>query len=159
MHVRERGLGRPVGQDLAASAALVVAIRSLLIAERPGGLALLPVHPDAWYGGGIEVHDAPTAHGRVSYAIRWHGTRPALLWELEPHDGTGPVIITVPGLDPTWSTTELRGDALLAEVTPPAEAEAMTLVAEHADIDPEMRRPGADPGPAPPVLPEGGSFS
>ena len=151
--------GRPIGQDLAASAALVVAVRSLLIAERPGELVLLPVHPDGWYGGGIEVHDAPTAHGKLSYAIRWHGTRPALLWDLEPHDGIGPVTITVPGLDPTWSTTERRGDALLAEVTPPAEAEAMTLVAEHADIDPEMRRPGAEPTPAPPVLPEGGSFS
>ncbi len=151
--------GRPTGQDLAASAALVVAVRSLLIAERPDGLALLPVHPDGWYGGGIEVHDAPTAHGHLSYAIRWHGTRPALLWDLEPHEGSGPVTITVPGLDPTWSTTELRGDALLAEVVPPAEAEAMTLVAEHADIDPEMRRPGADPTPAPPVLPEGGGFS
>lgn len=151
--------GRMIGQDLAASAALVVAVRSMLITERPGELGLLPVHADAWYGGGIEVHDAPTAHGRLSYAIRWHGTRPAVLWELEPHEGTGPVTITVPGLDPTWSTTELRGEALLAEVTPPAEAEAITLVAEHADIAPEMRRPGAEPAPAPPVLPEGGGFS
>lgn len=151
--------GRPTGQDLAASAALVVAVRSLLIAERPGELILLPVHPDAWYGGGIEVHDAPTAHGRLSYAVRWHGTRPALLWELEPHEGTDPVTITVPGLDPTWSTTDPRGEALLAELPPPARAEAMTLVAEHADIAPEMRRPGAEPGPVPPVLPEGGSFS
>lgn len=151
--------GRPIGQDLAASAALVVAVRSLVVAERPGELILLPVHPDAWYGGGIEVHDAPTAHGRLSYAIRWHGTRPALLWELEPHDGTSPVTITVPGLDPTWSTTEPRGEALLAEVAPPAQAEAMTLVAEHADILPEMRRPGAEPAAVPLELPEGGSFS
>ena len=103
--------------------------------------------------------DAPTAHGRLSSAVRWHGTRPALLWELEPHEGTDPVTITVPGLDPTWSTTDPRGEALLAELPPPARAEAMTLVAEPAAIAPEMRRPGAEPGPVPPVLPEGGSFS
>jgi len=60
------------------------------------------------------VHDAPTRWGRVSYAVRWHGDRPALLWELEPHHGLGPVQLTVPGLDSSWSTTEPAGDALLA---------------------------------------------
>lgn len=153
--------GRPTGHDLAASAALVTAARNLLVAERPDGLALLAVHPDGWYGGGVELHDAPTAWGRLSYAIRWHGTRPALLWELAPHPGVGPARLTVPGLDPTWSTTELRGDALLAEVAPPAGAEALELVVEHPDIDPEVRRPGTAPDPSdpPPAAPEGGTFS
>ena len=41
--------------------------------------------PDAWLGQGIEVHDAPTHHGVLSFAVRWHGDRPALLWELTPH--------------------------------------------------------------------------
>lgn len=151
--------GRPVGHDLAADAALVVAVRTVLVAERPDGLALLPVHPQDWYGGAVELHDAPTSFGRLSYAIRWHGTRPALLWDLDPHPGVGPVRLTVPGLDPTWSTTEVRGDALLAEVAPPAVAEAMVLVAEHPDIDPVMRRPGTAPDDPGPALPEGGSFS
>jgi hypothetical protein len=38
------------------------------------------------------------------------------LWELTPHgdlDAT-PVRLTAPGLDPTWSSTELRGEALLS---------------------------------------------
>ncbi len=151
--------GRPVGQDLAASAALVLAARSLLVAERGDGLALLPVHPDGWYGGGIELHDAPTAFGHLSYAIRWHGTRPALLWELTPHPGTGPVRLTVPGLDPHWSTTELRGDALLAEVAPPVGLDQITLVSEHPDIDPDMRRPGKPPDEPAPEIAEGGTFS
>ena len=152
--------GRPSGHDLAASAAMVLAARSLLVAERPDGLALLPVHPDGWYGGGIELHDAPTAFGQLSYAIRWHGTRPALLWEFEPHPGVGPVRLTVPSLDPSWSTTELRGDALLAEVTPPAGLDQITLVSEHPDIDPDMRRPGNAPEDStPPVVSDGGSFS
>jgi hypothetical protein len=62
------------------------------------------------------VHDAPTAHGRESYAVRWHGDRVALLWEVEPHEGRGPVVLTAPGLDPGWSTTDHHGEALLGPV-------------------------------------------
>ncbi len=76
-----------------------------------------------------------------------------------PTPVSAPVRLTVPGLDPAWSTTELRGDALLAEVTPPAVAEPLLLVAEHPDIDPVMRRPGSAPDDPGPTLPEGGSFS
>jgi hypothetical protein len=156
--------GRAIGHDLAASAAAVLAIRALLVADGSdgsGGLALLPTLPPSWYGGGIELHDAPTAHGRLSYAVRWHGPRPALLWELEPHEGAGPVRLTAPGLDPAWSSTEARGEALLAEVAPPEGYELYQQVPDHPDIDPVMRRPGDDPGPPPPPasLPDGGSFS
>ncbi|MBX3286494.1 MAG: hypothetical protein KF703_14195, partial [Actinobacteria bacterium] len=151
--------GRPVGHDLAADAALVAAVRSVLVAERADGLALLPVHPDRWYGGAVEVHDAPTGFGRLSYAVRWHGTRPALLWDLDPHPGVGAVRLTAPGLDASWSSTEARGDALLGEVAPPAVAEPLLLVAEHPDIDPVMRRPGSAPETPPSELPDGGSFS
>ena len=153
--------GRPIGEDLAAAAAVVLAARSVLFAERSDGVAILPVHPDGWYGAGIEVHDAPTEWGRLSYAIRWHGIRPALLWEFAPHDGVGPVRLTAPGLDPLWSTTEERGDALLGEVVPPRGLRSIAVVSEHPDIDPVMRRPAADPSlkPKPPAVPDGGSFS
>lgn len=152
--------GRIVGHDLAASAALITAVRNLLVTERHGGLALLAHHPDAWYGGGVEAHDVPTAAGKISYAVRWHGTRPALLWDLSPHEGVGPVTLTIPGLDPSWSTTEVRGETLLAEVAPPEGLEPVTLVAEHPDIDPEMRRPGEAPASgSSPEIPDGGSFS
>jgi hypothetical protein len=56
------------------------------------------------------VHDLPTASGTLSFAVRWHGSRPALLWEVE---GEGPVHLRAPGLDPAWSSTERRGEALL----------------------------------------------
>ncbi|MEO6629006.1 MAG: hypothetical protein ABIP03_10615, partial [Aquihabitans sp.] len=153
--------GRQIGQDLAAAAAVVLAARAVLFAERSDGVAILPVHPDGWYGAGIEVHDAPTEWGRLSYAIRWHGIRPALLWEFAPHRGVGPVHVTAPGLDPSWSTTEERGDALLGEVVPPRGLRSIAVVSEHPDIDPVMRRPGSDPSlkPTPPAVPEGGSFS
>jgi hypothetical protein len=66
-------------------------------------------------GQGLEVHDAPTHDGLLSFAVRWHGDRPALLWDLRRRAGdTRPVHLTAPGLDPTWSTGETRGDALLA---------------------------------------------
>jgi len=65
------------------------------------------------------VHDVPTHAGRLSYAVRWHGERPALLWELSPHEATTITRITAPGLDPSWSSEDLAGEALLAPVAPP----------------------------------------
>ncbi len=45
---------------------------------------------------------------RVDYAVRWHGDRPAVLWEV-----TGePVELTAPLIDPEWRTAELKGEAL-----------------------------------------------
>ena len=153
------GGGRSIGHDLAASAALVHVGRALLVAERPNALALLPAFPEAWFGNGVEAHDLPTEHGRLSFAVRWHGIRPALLWDLIPHPGAAAVTISAPGLDAQWSTTERRGDALLAEVAPPKGIDLVREVAEHPDIDPAMRRPGRGVDlPAHP-LPEGGSFS
>jgi hypothetical protein len=86
-----------------------------LLGAHDDRLELAPVVPAGWLGQGWEVHDAPTAAGRVSYAVRWHGERPALLWHVEPHDGSArPLRLTAPGLDPQWSSTELRGEALLS---------------------------------------------
>ncbi|MCU1373182.1 MAG: hypothetical protein JWO68_468 [Actinomycetia bacterium] len=104
------------GADLRPAARLLTLVRDLLVRETGDGLVLLSVVPDTWLGLGVEVHDAPTAFGLLSFAVRWHGDRPALLWEL---DGDAPVRLTAPGLDPAWSTTERRGDALLAPVLPP----------------------------------------
>ncbi|MGI8757498.1 MAG: hypothetical protein ACR2MB_16900, partial [Acidimicrobiales bacterium] len=82
----------------------------------------------AWFGGGVELHDAPTTAGRLSFALRWHGRRPALLWDLERHPGPGEVELRAPALDPAWSTTSVRGEALLGEVElPPASPEGGTF--------------------------------
>jgi hypothetical protein len=93
--------------------------------------------------------------------VRWHGTRPALLWELTPFPDAGEVRLSIPGLDPAWSSTALRGDALLAAVAPPAGLAPVQVVAEHPDIDPALRRPATPPDapPEPPVIDEGGTFS
>ena len=102
-----------------AAADFLSFVRNMLVRESGGnepGLALCSMIPDDWWGRGVEVHDAPTHFGKLSYAVRWHGDRPALLWELEPHDGVNAVRLTTPGLDPSWSSTERRGEALLASI-------------------------------------------
>ena len=107
------------GQDLRPNAALVRGARALLLAEEVDHLALAPVVADSWLGQGWELHDAPTRFGRISYAVRWHGDRPALLWDVVRHLASDDVRLTAPVLDPAWSTTEAKGEALLAPVPIP----------------------------------------
>jgi hypothetical protein len=105
-----------------AAADFLSFVRMLLVREvGESELAMCSMLPDAWLGQGIEVHDAPTHFGTLSFAVRWHADRPALLWELTPHPDIAPgtVRLAAPGLDPTWSTTDLRGETLLAPVEPP----------------------------------------
>jgi hypothetical protein len=84
-----------------------------LASVQNGDLVLLADSvPSAWFGQALEVHDAPLAVGSVSFAVRWHGDRPALLWETT-HLGD----VRCPGLDPAWRGTGLKGEALLAAPT------------------------------------------
>lgn len=112
-----------------ATAAFLLAVRSLLVVERgshlqpPDRLVVLPVMAPEWYGQGLELHDTPTAFGAFGFAVRWHGDRPALLWELEPSPAAPPFRIEAPALDPTWSSTETKGEALLAPWKAPAAAD------------------------------------
>ncbi|MDG2028050.1 MAG: hypothetical protein P8J50_13160 [Acidimicrobiales bacterium] len=76
-------------------------------------IAVLPDVPDSWRGQQIDVRNCGTANGRVSFSVRWHGSRPALLWER--HGGSDSIEMRCPGLDPSWSTLERSGEALLAE--------------------------------------------
>ena len=102
-----------------AAADFLSLVRHLLVREVDTAeptLALCSLLPDDWKGQGFEVHDAPTHFGKLSYAVRWHGERPALLWELDPHDADQSVRLTSPGLDPMWESTERKGEALLAPV-------------------------------------------
>ncbi len=89
-------------------AALLAAVRDTVVVDGNADVMLLGDWPKEWDGLPIDVRDAPTRRGPVSYSVRWHGDRPALLWEAP--EGTR---VTVPGLDPSWSSTEPRGEALL----------------------------------------------
>lgn len=73
---------------------------------------LLAGVPTSWFGINFEVFDLPTSGtGTVAYAIRWHGERPAVLWEQSPA-ADGPAVLTSPVLAPQWSTAEVSGEAL-----------------------------------------------
>ena len=48
------------------------------------------------------------ARGTVSFAVRWHGARPAVLWE----QSGAAVALTLPVLAPEWRTDEVKGETL-----------------------------------------------
>jgi hypothetical protein len=115
---------RSTEDDAGVAARLVLSARSLLIGDDGGDLVLAPVFPPSWLGGEVEVHRAPTSHGSLSYAIRWHGHRPALLWQADDLSAR----LRCPRLDPDWATSQERGEALLAGTperppTPPSPGE------------------------------------
>jgi len=101
------------GQHGWAAAEFLSFVRSMLVRETSAGLDLCTLLPDDWRGQKLEVHDAPTHFGHISYAVRWHGDRPALLWEVRGRDGIAPPHLRAPGLDPAWSSDALSGEALL----------------------------------------------
>jgi hypothetical protein len=153
--------GRWVGDDGLIPARLLTAVARLLVDDRPDGLAVTTWMPPAWWGLGWEVHDAPTRWGRLSYAVRWHSGRPALLWDRGESLGgiSGDPVLTAPGLDPSWSTTERRGEVLLAPVAPPEGAEVGPAPATGgvavAAPPRSVWRP-QDPGPDAPPAPRDG---
>jgi len=74
-----------------------------------GGRLLTGGMPTAWLGNNFEVHGLPTSpSSSVSFAVRWHGERPAVLWE---QDGD-PVELSAPDVDPDWNTLEASGEML-----------------------------------------------
>ncbi|HEY8215716.1 MAG TPA: hypothetical protein VIH82_01190 [Acidimicrobiia bacterium] len=92
------------------AAELLRCARALLVWESGGDeLVLLSELPTSWQGRDVDVQDAPTRAGPVSFAVRWHGDRPALLWAAPPG-----VHVRAPGLDAEWSTDVHEGEALLA---------------------------------------------
>jgi hypothetical protein len=86
------------------------ALRGVLARERASHVDLLPGFPPDWLGQSLTVDDLPLRSGPLSFAVRWHGARPALLWEAPAE-----IELRVPALDPAWSTHERAGETLLAE--------------------------------------------
>lgn len=108
------------GDSPYARAALVVGLRSAAVRETENGLDIAPGFDDRWLGRSADVRSLPTICGRLSYSIRWHGARPALLWELEPVDVEAveaPVEIVCGAVDPGFASTDSTGEVLLSEPT------------------------------------------
>ena len=100
---------------VADDADLLVAARRLLVDDPRGGIGPITLcveHPQAWRGQPLAVRGAPVSGGLLSYAVRWHGDRPALLW-----DGPPGSTVRIPGLDPAWESATASGEALLAAAT------------------------------------------
>ena len=91
-------------------------VRAHLMSEQGVELCLFPAWQTAWDGAGVELHDVDSTSGMVSAAVRWHGERPALLWDVR---GAIPETwrVRCPGLDPQWSSVERRGEVLLRTAT------------------------------------------
>lgn len=85
----------------------------LVSPRRDGGVGILQHGiPQLWRGVNFECHRiVASPEHTVSYGIRWHSTRPALLWEV---GGPFGLRLSAGATDPAWSTTDPSGDALLA---------------------------------------------
>ncbi len=96
-----------------AEAVLGVVIAADSRADQRARISLLPTFPVKWRGQPLDVRRLVTGNGTVSFSVRWHGDRPAVLWECT--GGPEHVIeISFPGLDHHWSSSDRTGEALLA---------------------------------------------
>tara|TARA_Y100001970_G_scaffold160645_1_gene196514 strand:+ start:1848 stop:3710 length:1863 start_codon:yes stop_codon:yes gene_type:complete len=108
--VTKRGIAG-AGHDLRVTACFVRSFLRLLVDDSTDELLFALAWPNEWLGQGVEVHGIPSRHGTVSWAVRWHGERPALLWEV---DGLSKdLTIRVPGLDDSFVGKGCAGEALL----------------------------------------------
>jgi hypothetical protein len=92
---------------------------------------LLPMGlPSSWLGVNFEMHGVPTSPtSTVSVAVRWHGDRPAVLWEQ-----TGdPQRLTAMSVDPSWVAESSVGEGLWAA---PRSARAMSLSVSSGRTEP-----------------------
>lgn len=100
-----------VPDELPDEPARVVAwVERHLVAPVSGGAELLPGGlPPAWAGRDFEVWGLVSGGASsLSYAVRWHGPRPAVLWEQHG----SPLTLTAPRVAPDWSTAATEGEAL-----------------------------------------------
>jgi len=88
---------------------LLVETRAALVREEGRTIEILTGFRPTWLGEQLAAHDVPLRRGMCSFAVRWHGARPALLWEVPPGS-----TVRAPELDPAWSSEEPVGETLLA---------------------------------------------
>jgi len=90
-------------------------IRDALVRESAGGVDVLPGFRSEWLGAPVAVHDVPLlGGGTLAFAVRWHGPRPALLWDAPATEGVR-LRLRAPLLDPAWEAATPAGETLLAE--------------------------------------------
>lgn len=88
-------------------------VRSVERRVADGGRLLPGGMPTSWLGANFELHGLPTsASTTVSFAVRWHGERPAVLWEQHSTSGSDVVELSAPDVDPDWRSSAVSGEAL-----------------------------------------------
>ena len=85
-----------------------------LVREAPDHLVMAPALPEAWWGAATDARSLVTRHGVLSFSLRWHGPRPAVLWERQAARAAGSPGPTMRcGLDEPWASAAPSGEALL----------------------------------------------
>ena len=96
----------------------VEALLDCLVAEAAEHLVMLPAPPEAWRGASVDAHSLVTRHGVVSFSVRWHGARPAVLWDRQSPRVDDPVVTMCCGLDDYWASAARAGEALMGAGSP-----------------------------------------
>jgi hypothetical protein len=97
-------------------------VESQLVAQRRDNvIEICPRGIDAgWLGANFECHRlVASPEHLISFAVRWHGDKPALLWEI---DGPPGARVAASAVDGTFSSTEMRGETLLSSFAAPQTA-------------------------------------
>jgi hypothetical protein len=119
--------------DATSDTAQPSAARLITATERSiaDGADLFPAGlPPTWLGQNFEVHEVPTsACSAVSLAIRWHGARPAVLWETSGE----PMRLRASELAPEWSSDAPSGDTLWPAPTGAAQTTSPTVASPTVD--------------------------
>jgi len=133
-------------QHPGVSALFLLALRRSVVHEPAGsgGVLDLVANPDqTWLGAPIEVQRAPVTGGVAGFGIRWHGERPAVLWDIATSTGTAALVSS--GLDASWSGQGAKGEALMASTaglalgpsTPKAQPTKARGIDKDADVEPD----------------------
>ena len=78
---------------------------------------LLPSYSDTWRGQKVDIRNLAVPGGFLSFSIRWHGERPAILWDVL--DASGATLdhlnwtLKSSKIDANWSAAKPKGEDLL----------------------------------------------
>lgn len=121
----EPDVGAAISRDQLASFSgvrQIAWVESQLVAQRRDNvIEICPRGIDAaWLGANFECHRlVASPEHLISFAVRWHGEKPALLWEI---DGPPGARVAASAVDGAFSSTEMRGETLLSGFVAPQTA-------------------------------------
>ena len=112
--VLDSGVAEP-GWDPRIAASVLMAVHRMMIGGEAQGVVVGAIPVSEWSGQNWQVSRLWHPVGYVSFAVRWHGARPALLWEIVPFAGEGAAPVTIrSGLDDAFVGSGFVGETLLS---------------------------------------------